>query len=87
MIAAWVLFPLILAALSVGCGLLLDAVVGVRVRGALLPAVGLAVVIVVGQFLTLAPATAELATPVAVAMAIAGFAFGLRRPIPRPEYC
>jgi hypothetical protein len=85
LIAAWLLFPLVLTALSVGCGLLLQTVAGIRVPGALVPAVGLAFVIVVSQFLTLADATAELATPVAVVMAIAGFAIGLRRPIQRPN--
>ena len=87
MIAAWLLFPFVLTALSVGCGLLLQTVAGTRVPGALVPALGLALVIVVAQFLTLADATAELATPVAVVMAIAGFALGLRRrPIPRPNW-
>ena len=61
LLVAWVAFPALLLALAAGCGLLVDAA---RRRGAcrspLLPAVGFAAIVVVGQFLTLADATAEL---------------------------
>src|SRR5688500_7101384 len=74
MVAAWIGLPLVLIALSVGCGLLVRRLTGLRMPGALIPAIGLAVLIVVAQFLTLLHATAELATPAIVALAVAGFA-------------
>jgi hypothetical protein len=83
LLVAWVAFPLVLSALAVGCGLLVDALTGRRLRFALIPLAGLALVIVVGEFLTLADATAELTTPVCVGLAAVGFAVGLRRLRPR----
>ena len=74
MLVAWVLFPLLLAALALGCGLLLEAVGGVRLRGALLAPAGLALAIVAGQLTTLSDATAELTVPVVVALAATGIA-------------
>lgn len=71
---AWVVFPLVLAAVSIGCGLLLEQVAGRPLPGPLLVPAGLALVIVVAGFATLTEATAELATPGAVAAAAAGFA-------------
>ena len=79
LLVTWLAFPLVLAALSLGCGLLVERAAGVPLPGALLPATGLALIIVVAQFLTLWDATAELATPVAVAMAVVGF--GLAPPL------
>ena len=38
MLISWVLFPLLLALVSLGCGLLLERVAGVRLPGALVPA-------------------------------------------------
>jgi hypothetical protein len=75
---AWVLFPLVLAALCCGCGLLAERLIGGPLPGALVPAVGFAVIIVVAQVLTLWDATAELATPVVVALAVAGIAVSWR---------
>ncbi len=83
LIVSWVVFPAILAATFTGCGLLVEQAVGARLRGALLAACGLALVIVVGQFCTLGDATAELTVPVVVAAAVAGWglAFVARRTI------
>ncbi len=75
---AWVVFPALLLALCGGCGLLVRAITGRELAPALIPACGLAAIICVGQFLTLADATAELTAPVVVAMAVVGF--GLGRP-------
>ncbi len=69
---AWVAFPLVLAALSGGCGLLVERLSATRLPGALVPAVGLATIVLVAQALTLWDATAEAATPVVVALAAAG---------------
>ncbi len=66
---SWALFPLVLAVLCSGGGLLVERSCGMRLPGALIPGVGLATLIVVAQVFTLWDATAELATPVAVALA------------------
>jgi hypothetical protein len=70
----WVVFPLVLTVLSIGCGLLLDGLTGGRLPGALLAPVGLAVMIVVGSFTTMSSATAQLTVPVVVALAVGGLA-------------
>jgi hypothetical protein len=85
LLAAWVAFPLVLAALSLGCGLLLERLAGVRLPGALLPAAGVAMIVVGTQFLTLFDSTAELATPLTVSAAVAGFGLTTRWPALRIE--
>ncbi len=87
MLGAWLAFPAILAAVTVGCGLFAERIGGGRIPGPLLPASGLAVVVVAAQLATLTDATAELAAPLAVALAAAGFALALtvgRRLTPEP---
>jgi len=74
----------LLAGLSLGCGRLLEAASGERLPRALLLPAGLTVVILAAQFATLADATAELAGPLVIALAIAGLM--LRPPwLDRPE--
>jgi hypothetical protein len=77
LVACWLLFPLILALLSIGCGLLLDRVSGATLPGTLLAPTGLALIIVVIAFATMTDATAELSVPAVVALAVAGFGFSL----------
>src|SRR5215218_9285455 len=83
-LAAWLVFPLVLAALCTGCGLLLKRVTGPEVPATLLAPVGFALITVVTSFLILWDATAELSIPVAVSLAVAGFGLSLplrgRRP-------
>src|SRR5688500_16092457 len=69
----WLAFPLVLLGLTVGCGLLVEKIAGLRLPGSLLPAVGLAAVAVVGQLTTLADSTAELTIPLLLSLAVAGF--------------
>jgi hypothetical protein len=76
---AWVLFPLVLVALCAGCGLLVERLSSAALPGALVLGVGFATIVVVAQFFTLWDATAELATPATVALAIAGLGLGWRR--------
>lgn len=78
LLSAWVVFPLVLLALALGCGLALEAACRRRIPGPLLLPVGLGTIIVLAQFPTLADRTAELAAPLVVAVAIIGF--GLTRP-------
>jgi hypothetical protein len=76
---AWVAFPLLLLALCVGCGLLVERLARIELPGALVPLVGLATIIVVAQFLTVLDATAEFATPVVAILAGLGFLVNLPR--------
>ena len=71
---SWVAFPLVLALLSLGCGLLLQWAGGQALpEGLLLPA-GLALIIVVAEVTTKSSSTAKLTTPLVVAIALVGAA-------------
>ncbi|MFL5925067.1 MAG: hypothetical protein ACJ75Q_02635 [Gaiellaceae bacterium] len=61
-----------LAGLSLGCGSLLELASGERLPRPLLLPAGLTVVILAAQFTTLTDATADLAGPLVVALALAG---------------
>src|ERR671919_1071734 len=74
LLASWVFFPLCLAGLSLGIGLLLERVADLRLPGPLLVPAGLAGAIVLALPLTLAGATAELIAPVVAGAGIAGLA-------------
>ena len=76
-------FPLVLAGLSFGCGRLVEVATGERLPGPLVLPLGLALVILAGQFATLTDTTAELAAPLAAGLAIAGLLLGpIRRSRP-----
>jgi hypothetical protein len=77
LLVCWLLFPLALTALSVGCGLLLEWASGITLPRALLPAAGFAVVLVAAHIATASDATAQMTVPVVVALAVAGFAVSL----------
>ena len=72
LLTAWLIFPLLMTVLALGCGLLLERVAGVRLPGALVLPVGLAVVSVAGLFPVMSDATAELTAPLIVVLAVAG---------------
>lgn len=72
MFICWVVFPAVLSLLSIGCGLLLEAVAGMRLPGVLLAPAGLATIIVVSSLTTMAAATASLTVPLVVALTVAG---------------
>ena len=76
--SAWVVYPLVLLAICGGLGLLVDVLLGRRLPGALVAPAGLAALVVLGQFTTLAPGTASLTVPVACFLAVLGA--GLRLP-------
>ncbi|MEI7761540.1 MAG: hypothetical protein WCJ67_12415, partial [Thermoleophilia bacterium] len=78
-LVSWVVFPLVLAAISLGLGLLVEAVSGVRLHGALLFPTGFAAMIIVGQLATAWSPTVPLATPAVVVLAAAGMALNLER--------
>ncbi len=74
MFFSWVVFPIVLVALCLGCGLLLEACVGRRLPGLLLAPAGFVVLVVLTAILTSRGETASLATPAVVLAAIAGAA-------------
>jgi hypothetical protein len=83
LLVPWLVLPLVLGALCLGAGLLLEAIAGIRVANALLLPLGFAVLSVVTLFPALTGATATLVAPAAVAVAVAGF--GLTRQAPWPR--
>jgi hypothetical protein len=76
LLICWVLFPLVLGLLCVGCGLFLEYAAGVRL-GVLLAPAGLAAIVVVAGLATTTEATAKLAVPAVVALAVAGLGLSL----------
>jgi hypothetical protein len=84
LLAAWVAMPAVLGLICGGCGLLAERAFGTRIAGPLVPLVGFAIVVVVGQYLTLADATAELTTPAVMLLAAGGWIAGRRR-LARPS--
>jgi hypothetical protein len=76
MLLAWLLFPLLLLALSVGCGLLVGRASRTQLPMPLLAPAGFTVVVLVGEMSSIATWLADLAAPAAVALAVAGFLLG-----------
>jgi len=81
LLIAWLVFPLVLGLLSLGCGLALQRVASIELPTPLLLPAGFALISVVAQFAILNESTAELVTPGVVALAIAGVGLSApRRP-------
>jgi len=72
LLVAWLLFPLLLGVLALGCGLLLQNVSGDRLPPGLLLPGGLAVMIVAANLATISAATASFIVPLVVALAVVG---------------
>jgi hypothetical protein len=83
LLVPWLLFPVVLGLISLGCGLLLERVSGAALPGALLLPGGLAVVVVLGLFTTTLRATASLTIPLVLAAAVLGYALSIGRKLPR----
>lgn len=73
MLVSWLLFPLLLLALSVGCGLLVKRASGTDLPALLVAPVGFTVIVLVGEMTSIASFLADLAAPLAVGLAVAGF--------------
>src|SRR5688572_33496834 len=71
LLTAWLLLPLLLGVVAFGIGLAADRLSGGRIPGVLLLPLGIAGVIVVGQFAAVAEPTAGLATPACIVLALA----------------
>ncbi len=72
LLVPWLVFPLVLGLLSLGCGLLLEAVSGRTFQRVLLLPTGFSLIVVVALVTTSNNATAKLTTPLVVALAVAG---------------
>jgi hypothetical protein len=79
MFVAWVLFPLVLLAVCLGCGLAVERLAGWRLPGTVVASVGLALVIVVATLMTYKSATAKFTTTVVVVLGVAGYASSVAR--------
>jgi hypothetical protein len=79
MTVAWVLFPLVLLAVCLGCGLAVERVAGWRLPGTVIASVGLALVIVVATLMTYKGSTAKFTTAVVLVLAVAGYASSIGR--------
>ncbi|HEX2160322.1 MAG TPA: hypothetical protein VHF88_00685 [Thermoleophilaceae bacterium] len=76
---ATVLFPLLLALLALGGGLLIDRIVGDVLPGILLPVVGLAALVVVAELCTYGEATASWVPYAFVLVGVGGLIAGRSR--------
>jgi hypothetical protein len=74
MLVAWVVLPLFLALVSLGCGLLLEVASGMRLPGPLLLPGGFIVVSLAAQFPHMFDATAKLQAPLVIGLAVTGYA-------------
>ena len=72
LIVSWVLFPLVLAAIGIGLGALVERAGGERLSDALLLPLGLAAAIVIAGTLNAFSATESWAVPVVTVAALAG---------------
>lgn len=87
MAVAWLLFPLMLLAVCLGCGLAVERAAGWQLAGPLLPSLGLSLVIVASALTTEHNATARLTTPLVVVLALVGYAVSWKRVrLLRPDY-
>jgi hypothetical protein len=80
LLVPWLVFPLVLAALVLGCGLVLQRAAGGRLPPPVVLPAGLAVLTVAAGFTTLSERTAQLTVPAVVGIAVLGFGVG-----PRPS--
>ncbi len=79
MIVAWALFPLVLLAVCVGCGLTVERVAGWHLPGALIASIGLALVIATATLTTYEASTAPFTTALVVLLALAGYVTSIGR--------
>lgn len=82
LLVCWLVFPLLLAALCLGCGLAVSRCSRTRIHPTLLVPVGFAAAVVIGLFTTLTPQTARLTVPALLAVAALGLASSLPRSRP-----
>ncbi|MDQ3647748.1 MAG: hypothetical protein M3433_04055 [Actinomycetota bacterium] len=79
LLAAWLLFPLALALLSLGCGLLVERLSGRRLPGVLLLPLGLAALMVLARVLVVSDLLVTLGLPVLGLVSLAGLVLARAR--------
>jgi hypothetical protein len=79
----WLVFPLLLAGICLGCGLAVARCSRTQIEPALLLPVGFAAAVVIGLFTTLAEQTAPLTLPTVLAVAAIGLAVSVPSRFPR----
>jgi hypothetical protein len=79
LLVPWLVFPFLLAALCLGCGLLMERITRSQIPTELLLPVGLATVVALGALTVSLAATAGLTTPLMAALAAAGLVLGRHR--------
>jgi hypothetical protein len=77
LIICWIVFPAVMAALSLGCGLLVERAARTRLPVELLVPTGFAAIVGISLFATLSATTARLALPAVLALAVVGLAAAL----------
>jgi hypothetical protein len=83
LVVSWLVFPLVLGLLSLGCGLLLGHAAGRPIRRSLLLPVGFSVIVVVALFTTTNDTTAQLTAPLVISLTVAGLGMALPWRVPR----
>ncbi len=78
MLLAWLAFPLLLCLLCLGCGLVVQLLSGCDIPGPLLIPLGFALIVVAAQAMVWGPSP-SLATPLVIALAVAGLVAGSGR--------
>jgi hypothetical protein len=79
MVVSWLLFPLVLLVVCLGCGLAVQRLSGWELPGGILASLGLASVIVIATLTTDNATTATWTLPIVLIVAAAGYATGWRR--------
>jgi hypothetical protein len=79
MLVDWLVFPIIILATSVGCGLLVERIGGWVLPGTILPGVGLALVVVIASLVTQSASLSVTATWFVVGLALLGYLMSPRR--------
>jgi hypothetical protein len=77
LLVCWLLFPAVLALLSLGLGLLVERIAGTKLAAELLLPTGFAAMVSLTLFTTLSARTAPLTVPVVLALALVGIAGSL----------
>jgi hypothetical protein len=83
LLVCWLVFPLLLGAVCLGCGLAVARGSRTRIQPALLIPVGFSAAVVIGLFTTLFEQTARLTLPALLAVAALGLVSSIPRRLPR----
>jgi hypothetical protein len=77
LLICWLVFPVVMGILSLGCGLLVERAARTRIPAELLVPMGFAAIVTLTLFATLTSVTASLALPAVLALSVVGLAASL----------